>query len=60
MMIPFGYNPGIYRLIANVINLRNAFESPPLKKGDLGGFSNGDNKSPLAPLFLKGGILALS
>ncbi|MGD8722203.1 MAG: hypothetical protein PVG46_10385, partial [Desulfobacterales bacterium] len=44
----------------NVINLRNAFESLPLKKGDLGGFSNGDKKSPLAPLFLKGGILALS
>jgi hypothetical protein len=35
----------------NVINLRNAFESPPLKKGDLGGFSNGDKKSPLAPFF---------
>ena len=31
--------------------LSNAFESPPLKKGDLGGFSNGDKKSPLAPLF---------
>jgi len=32
--------------------------TPPLKKG-LGGFSNTDKKSPLAPLFLKGGILGL-
>jgi hypothetical protein len=30
---------------------------PLFLKGDLGGFSNGDKKSPLPPLSLKGGIL---
>jgi hypothetical protein len=44
----------------NTVELRDVFESPPLKKEYLGGFSNGDKKSPLAPLWKRGEFLALS
>jgi hypothetical protein len=32
----------------------SSLASPPLKKGDLGGFSNGYIKSPLTPLYERG------
>jgi hypothetical protein len=44
-----------YRLGINAINLGDASESPFLKEGYLGGFSNGDKKSP-SPPFPMGGI----
>jgi hypothetical protein len=43
-----------------VVYLGDSFESPPLKKGDLGGFSNGDKKTHLAPLVQRGDFQVLN
>ena len=55
-----GKSIGVFKKTVEGNSLRQTFikgsttELPPLKKGDRGGFYNGDKKSPLALLFQRG------